>query len=75
MSIGFALSNICKRLLSHTQKPVADPGIILGCYKILQENITIRCVKSKGFYCKLFWPKLHRKGDIMALAWVTRLNE
>ena len=55
--IRFALSNICKRLLSHTQKPGADPGIILECCKILQKKIiAIRYVKSKGFYCKLFWP-------------------
>ena len=41
--IRFALSNICKRLISHTQKPGADPGIILECCKILQKKIiTIR---------------------------------
>ena len=28
-----------------------------------------------GFYCRLFWPKLHRNGDIMALARVAKLRE
>ena len=37
--------------------------------------ITIRCVKSKGFYCRLFWPKLHQNGDIMALVWVAKLRK
>ena len=54
----------------------ADSGLISGCCKILQrKSITVRCVKSKGFCCKLSWPKLHRNGDIMALAWVANLSE
>ena len=48
-------------------------------FRVLQnftkKSITIRCVKSRRFYCRLFWPKLHRIGDIMALAWVVKLSE
>ena len=40
-----------------------------------KESITIRCIKSKGFYCRLFLPKLHRNGDIIATSWVAKLSE
>ena len=29
----------------------------------------------KGFYLRLFWPKLNRNGGIMALPWVAKLSE
>ena len=40
-----------------------------------KKSITIRYAKSKGFYCRLFWPKLNWNGDIMALPWVAKLSE
>ena len=40
-----------------------------------KKYITIRCVKSKGFFCRLFWLKLHRNRDIMVLAWVSKLSK
>ena len=30
---------------------------------------------KKGFHQRLFWLKLHRNVDIMALAWVAKLSE
>ena len=41
----------------------------------IKKSITIRSAQSKGFYCRLFWPKLCWNGDIMALAWVAKLSE
>ena len=65
-----------KNYVSTYVVPGADAELILGCCKILlKKPITIRCVKSKGFYRRLFWPKLHRNRDIMALAWVAKLTE
>ena len=41
---------------------------------IKKKIIRIRCVKSKGFYCGLFWLKLHLNGN-MALALVGKLSK
>ena len=48
-------------------------------FRVLQnftrKSITIKSIKSKGFYCRLFWPKLHWNEDNMALAWVAKLSK
>ena len=68
---------ICLCIMWHTRlKYRAESRITNEICKILQtKSITVRCVKSKVFYCRLFWPKLHRNWDIMKLAYVAKLSE
>lgn len=40
-----------------------------------KKSIAITCVKTKGFYCRLLWSKLHRNEDIMALTLQDKLSE
>ena len=41
----------------------------------IKKSITVRCAKSKGLFCRSFWPKLHWNRDIMALAWVAKISK